>query len=331
MTVTQGSIAWGVKPNDPGEDDWFQYTVGDVVGSAGGAGIVHRLAPDTEPPLVGKFYNETLLSHIRHEDKYYLRVVLPAWHRNLLLDDLPFATWPRRVLFDAHDRESSKDWVKSHIIGFTMPLLLGTIPLLDLITKQSARIRLTPHDTLHLATTIAHQLAQMHRHPWSFVFGDLTPNNIHISSDFAKATFIDTDSFQFTFGGAYAFLLSGLTSTFSSPGSRDTVDKKGRLTATHDDFVLAIIIFMMLMADKGLPVHPFSSLSSSEDDLIDKRQFPYDDPATNPVSQEELDAYRSLPDEVRAAFTQTFTQARPITAAHWTDVLTNMRRSLWRS
>lgn len=330
MTVSEGAIAWGVKPNHPEEDDWFQYTVGDRVGGVGGAGVVHRLAPDTEPPLVGKFYNDAILSHIRGDEKYFLRVILPALNRNLLMDDLPFATWPRRVLFDMHDPDGRK--IRDHLIGFTMPLLIGTTSLHDLIHRDQARLRLTAHGTVHIATTIASQLAQMHRHAWGFVFGDMSPTNIHISHDHAKVHFIDVDSFQFDYdGGAYSFFLSGLTPTFTSPGARAAIDAKSRVTAAHDDFVLAILIFMMLMADKGYPVHPFSSLDSDEDELIEARQFPFDNPAKHPVSDAELKGYRELPDDIREAFSKTFTRTPPVTASEWTVLLTNLRRSLWRS
>lgn len=327
MTLPTGSAVWGCRLNrEPTPDDYFQYTLGDSIGNPGGAGRAFKIHPRTDPPLVGKVYNPQLINRIKTDNKFSQRIVIMALHRDELHTSLPFATWPRRLLVTSKNPQRLQD----HLVGFSMEMLTGTVSLWELISQEQNRLRITRQDTLYIATTIADQVARMHRHPWGFVFGDISPRNIHVTLDLAKVRFIDTDSFQFDYNqGKYSFFLSGLTPGYSSPGSRTILTAQGRLTATHDDFVLATLIFMMLMADhQYFDTHPFRSGDHNEDDLIDSRQFPYDAPQSYPVPGPMLEAYQSFAPDIRAAFTRSFTQPTPVTAKEWTDILIKQRRLL---
>ncbi len=94
-----------------------------------------------------------------------------------------------------------------------MAELVGTVSLATLITDERTRFRLQRGQTAHILATIADQLSRMHKHGWGFVFGDMSPSNIHITHDHSKVLFIDTDSFQFDYteGAPFSFAITGLT------------------------------------------------------------------------------------------------------------------------
>lgn len=324
MLLGPGDSAWGARLH-PQKDDYFKFTLGEPMGTVGGAGAVYQLMPRSTPPLVAKLYNDKVLQLIKSDRKYAQRIIALAFHGNELSKSLPFATWPRRLIFS---EKNPKD-AQQALLGFSMERLVGTTSLIDLITQNNTRLKVTPDRTAFLCITLADQVARMHRHPWTFVFGDLSPNNVHISADLTQVRFIDTDGFQFDYNnGQYSFRLSGLTSGFKAPGSDAALLKSGRLTTTHDDFVLAILLFMLLMADKGMPIHPFQSGDTPEDVRIDKRQFPLSDTQQFPLPKPVIDAWNSLPQDLRTTFTRTFTGPTPVKASEWVSVLSNYRRCL---
>lgn len=324
MLLGPGDTAWGARLRTQNED-YFRFTLGELMGSKGGAASVYQLMPRTDPPLVAKIYNDKVLQIIRTDRKYAQRIIALGLHRDNLAEALPFATWPRRVIFKDRDPKDAQQ----ALLGFTMERLVGTTSLIDLITQQNARFKITPDTTAFLCITIAGQLSRMHDHPWAFVFGDMSPNNIHVTADLTKVRFIDTDGFQFNYNnGQYSFRLSGLTPGFKSPGADAAMMSTGRLATTHDDFVLAILLFMLLMADKGMPIHPFQSGDVPEDVRIEKRQFPLSDTAQYPLPAPVIAAWNELPQTLRDAFTRTFTGPTPIPAAQWETILTDYRRCL---
>lgn len=324
MLLGTGDYAWGARLH-PQKDDYFQFTLGEPMGTAGGAGAVYQLMPRSTPPLVAKVYNDRVLQRIRTDKKYAQRIIALALHRDELAKALPFATWPRRLIFS----ERSPADPQQALLGFTMERLVGTVSLLDVITQKNARVRITPDVTAFLAITLADQVARLHRHPWTFVFGDLSPNNIHVTANLNQVRFIDTDGFQFDYNnGKYAFALSGLTPGFKSPGADAALQNSGRLTTTHDDYVLAILIFMLLMADQGMPTHPFQCGDAPEDTRIEIRQFPLAEPGKFRLPPPVVAAFNAIPETLRNTFIRTFTANVPLPAAEWVSVLSEHRRCL---
>lgn len=334
MTLAKGDKVWGARLyKDSQPDHWFEYTVSDPVGTEGGAAQVHRLEPfDLDPPLVAKLFKQDIRERIQKYPEYANRVLIPTLYWDNLYRDLGFAMWPRRALFDVKEPPSKVRG--DHLVGFTMAMLKHTISLQDLIFSRRHMVqRLVPdRKTVYfLCSRIADQVAQMHRHPWGFVFGDMSPHNIHVSDDFTRVTFIDTDSFQFTAGkGRYPFRLYGITPSYTSPGAYRIIDDNKMVTPAHDDFVLAILIFLMLSSELGNVCHPFNSPEGSEDELIERKYFPFETSPPN-VADDNLETYRSMPAPIREAFKKTFTGATPVTAAEWADLIETQRRSLWRS
>ena len=78
--------------------------------------------------------------------------------------------------------------------------------LATIITDERTRFRFNRHHTAHILTLLADQLNRMHKHAWGFVFGDMSPSNIHITHDRENVLFIDTDSFQFDYTDGAPFL-----------------------------------------------------------------------------------------------------------------------------
>lgn len=324
MLLGPGDFAWGARLH-PQKDDYFQYTLSDPMGAAGGAGAVYQLMPRSNPPLVAKLYNPAILQRIRTDRKYAQRIIALAAHRDELAKALPFATWPRRLIFS----ERNPPDPQQALLGFTMERLVGTVSLLDLITQKNARLKVTPDATAFLCITLADQVARLHRHPWTFVFGDFSPNNVHVAANLQQVRFIDTDGFQFDYNnGKYAFALTGLTSGFKSPGADAALAATGRLPTTHDDFVLAILLFMLLMADKGMPTHPFQCGDTPEDVHIERRQFPLANPNQLPVPPAVVAAFNALPQQLRDSFIRAFTGPVPVPAAEWIAILSQYRRCL---
>jgi DNA-binding helix-hairpin-helix protein with protein kinase domain len=329
MTVGPGTAVCGVRVNPPHADEWVNYTLGPHI-DAGGAGAVYSLTAKTTPQLVAKIYDGSILERVRKEPPLRQRIIVLAQHRDHLMKELPFAFWPRRILFTMQAPDETQ--IPQTILGFTMAALPNTTSLTSLLSDDSARTRITHADTIHIACTLADQIAKLHRHAWQFVFGDMSPNNIHVTHNFASVYFIDTDAFQFQYNHPhFAFSIPGLTPGFESPGARQVIKAGGSLSTNHDDFVLAIIIFQILMAQSGLTrVHPFSYADSTEVDNINARRFPYANPAAYPVPAMPLAFYRSLPSDIHLAFMQTFTTPTPFPAAQWPPLLSGYRRGLRR-
>lgn len=323
--VDVGATVWGILSDLDGNEDWKEYTVADQVGEAGGNASVHKLIDGAGSPLVGKFYNCEATERLRSDKIHALRLILPSRHRLALEENLEFVVFPRRILID---RPDPGDDPLTHIVGFSMNLHEGFYSLTDLIEQEDARrFSYTPDTTLCILITIADQLARLHDHPWRFVFGDMTPNNVLVSRNYETIRFIDVDGYQFS-NGAYDFPLTGLSPGYISPDAYKRLEKADRLTSAHDDFLLAIIISQMLMADHGhLRTHPFNISGQDKNDLIERRRFTYE-LAPEDVDEGIISAYRTLPDELRDAFRQTFTTDAVVTAAAWASLLQKNRRYL---
>jgi DNA-binding helix-hairpin-helix protein with protein kinase domain len=323
--VKVGATVWGILSDPDGNEDWKEYKVADQVGEAGGNASVHKLIDPAGNPLVGKFYNGEATERLRADKIHALRLIFPSRYRLALEEDLEFVVFPRRVLID---RQDLGDDPLTHMVGFSMNLHEGFYSLTDLIEQEEARrFSYTPDTTLYILITMAHQLARLHDHAWRFVFSDMTPNNVLVSRDYETVRFIDVDSYQFS-NGAYDFPVTGLSPGYISPDAYKRLEKAEPLTTGHDDFLLAIIISQMLMADHGhLRTHPFNIAGEDKNDLIERRRFTYE-VSPDDVDEGIISAYRTFPDEVREAFRQTFTTDVPVTASEWAALLQKHRRYL---
>lgn len=308
-------------------DAWTTYTLGEKI-ATGGFADLHQVIG--HPALIAKIYNDKMKDRLQKKPRIIKQLWGLARDSGELQQALPFATWPRSMLF-SQARPIGAAQTADTLLGYTMHRIVGTTSLHDLVVNPDRRLRLTAGDTAFIAKRIADQLAQLHRHDRHFVFGDFSPANIHIGEQFDSVTFIDTDGYQYDFKEKdEAFDLEMITPGFRSPGVTEAIRDTGRVTTAHDDYVLAIHIFTVLMLAHGVPRHPLKSGNIEPDVLIAKRAFPYDDPQTYPLPQSCLTAYRSFPEGLRKAFTRTFTTPNGVTAEDWGLLLHDHRRFLRR-
>jgi DNA-binding helix-hairpin-helix protein with protein kinase domain len=321
---------WGALFSPTGNDSWTPYRIGNRIGK-GGMGTVHEFTPASQSPMLAKLFNPAMLARIKGDPKIAMRLAALVAHRDDIANTLGFATWPRRMLFTKQNPRDKRE-IADTVVGFTMVRLQNTISLQQLLMDPDRRIRLTPEHTAKIAELLTEQISRMHKHKWKFVFGDFSPNNIHVRINFKTVSFIDTDSFQFDFDASkYTFTLGGITPGYKSPGVEDQLKQTGRVTSAHDDFVLAIHLFQLFMLDRQMPRHPFQTLDIPIDTMIAKRAFPFDNPAAYPVPQPCLQAYSTVPPFIRAAFTRTFTTPATVTAEEWAILLADYRRFLRRA
>lgn len=327
IPASSQSPVWGVRIEPDGQETWGRYDLGTLI-AKGGMGAVHEIYPQFKPPIVAKLFGDKMLARVKGDTKIAMRLAALVRNRSTIAKDLGFATWPRRMLF-SKERPTSKKEITDTIIGFTMTKLERTSSLQELMMDDHRRLRLTAEHTAFIAITLADQINRLHKHGWGFIFGDLSPNNVHVASDFSSVTFIDADSFQFEYEASkYSFTLEALTKGYKSPGADEQLMRAGRLTRAHDDFVLAILIFQLLMMNQKVPRHPFQSLQEPLDMMISKRAFPFDEPQKHPVPEICLHAYRTFPEQIRNAFSRTFTTPSTVSAEEWTLLLSNCRRFL---
>lgn len=303
-----------------GHNEWFDFEVAELISDRGGSGSVWKLAIDTDPALLVKFYKGEMLNRLRTETRTTTRLYPLVRSRRRLADELPFATWPRRLVFA--DRNVTEENFAQKLLGFTMARLDVSVSLEELISDDKRRIRITAGKTRHILLLIIDYLQSLHDHPWRFMFGDMSLNNIHVSRDRSRVFFIDTDAFQYSCPETDKFFaVPGTTEGFRSPGTADR-HHDDPLPDNHDLFVMAIIIFMMLMADMGAyAAHPFSAAGHDSDELLDARAFPYEAPDNFPLPDFVLKRYRAIPAELRQAFLQTFTTPVPIALPQWRMLL----------
>jgi hypothetical protein len=303
-----------------GTHQWAEFLIGEIVSDTGGSSSVWQVSTETEPPLLVKLYKGEMLKRLRTDAATTTRLYPLVRSRRQLSADLPFAVWPRRLVFT--DADVTEGNFADKLLGFTMARLDITTSLNDLVEQDKKRTRMSAGKTRHILLLVMDYLQSMHEHPWQFMFGDMSLHNIHVSRDRNRVYFIDTDAFQYTDSETDKFFaVPGMTEGFRSPGTAER-HHDDPLPNTHDTFVMAIIIFMMLMADMDAHgAHPFSAAGHDADELIDGRIFPYEDSNNYPISDYVLKRYRAMPAELRQAFLHTFTTTEPVSLTQWRMLL----------
>jgi len=326
---------WVESRNSPSLDErWEDYELESSFEKNGGVGTVY---PVRAKPYVGKLFHENMLSLYSQNDNMARRLIVLVYLYDRLRKELPFVSWPRRVLYRQQYIDPAN--IQEGLVGFSMDRLKGKISLADVLAKDSERLKLKMKgglsQTLHIAITIADQLQRMHRHEFKFRFGDLNPNNILLDRRMEQVTFIDPDSYQFDYphvdDGPYEFVVGGLTDGYSSPASHEARDRNSwRFSKNHDAFVFAILLFQLLMAREGWSkIHPFLFSDVSEDEHIKNGEFLYGERLRQSEALPHLAAiYTGFRFELRDAFEQTFAGQQVIPLATWITLLQNYRRSL---
>ena len=254
------------------DDQKRQVRLGRLVGR-GGEGAVYEVAAD--PNSVAKIYSAP--SPERGEK---LRVMITL--RNAGLDQL--SAWPRGRLF-----RNTGD-----VVGFLMPKIADHKDIHYLYSPKSRRNEFLRADwrfLIRASANAARAFATVHE--TGCVIGDVNHGGLLVAQD-ATVKLIDCDSFQVVANGR-RFLCEVGVETFTPPELQGKPFKGIVRTANHDNFGLAVLIFLMLFMGR----HPFAGRYLGRGDMpipraIAECRFPYGShrasvqmeppPATPPLS-----------------------------------------------
>lgn len=313
------------------QPSWRDVPIGSHFGS-GGSAHIYEVDQTSSPKQLAKMFVSAMRRRIRSNDNDTQRLIPLVREREAIHTALPFATWPRRLLFER--KVTSQDF-QSALIGYTMTRLQGVTSLQDITRLKPKRVRLTRQNAKSIALSLVTQIDALHAHPMRFVFGDFNPLNVQISHDYKSVIFIDTDAFQFQAprkgdpnSSRVSYYVPGVNPNYVSPETADF--KEGTLISPDSDlFILAIHLFRLTMAEAGvLDVHPFIVAKHSISELVSSRSFPYASPHRFPVHKHCVDAYNALPLPFRKAFERTFTSKSPTPCKEWISLINDNWRFL---
>lgn len=285
---------------------------------AGGEGVVwpikdgKKLYPFAS---VAKVYHQGPTDEQKAKLKTMIR--LPVAQRNELLQ---FAAWPVDAVFDAGSKS---------MLGYVMPFAGDHKGVHSLYNTKDRRKHFPQADWSFLVCTamnVARAFAEVHR--FGHVAGDINHSNILISSD-ARALLIDTDSFQISAGGRTFRCKVGVPE-FLPPELFHKDLKKITRVANHDNFSIAVMIFLILC--NGW--HPFSGQDKgarnlSLNEAVEKNLYAFSRSASSkgimPPSDQMTIHPSDLPDEIAQLFERAFdpksnSGGRP-TASEWAKTI----------
>ncbi|AUG76301.1 hypothetical protein CFP65_1402 [Kitasatospora sp. MMS16-BH015] len=281
----------------------------------GGEGQVYAVAG--QPELVAK-----IVPHPIDGPQHRRRIERLVGHRRqprttrLLDGSLGTVAWP---LLAVRTR-------RGELGGYLMTNLRPRYRPLDHLLDAGARAEHFPAADWATALRAAARLAALLAlaHEAEYLLGDLKPDNVWVDAE-GYVALSDLDSWQFT--DREELFASRMRSPGYTAPERIT-DPEGPLTAAADDFVLAVLVHQLLLAD----LHPFHGTPadggpyhSKDDNLLHGRCHLTDPrsllrPAQLPPADLLPGAVR---DRLRAAFGPTGRadpQSRP-TAADWAGAL----------
>lgn len=295
-----------------------QAKLGPQIGD-GGSSVLHAFDPPLSTPAVAKIY----LEEVRTDPKLdpFLKLASLVTRHDELAARLPFVLWPDELIFNRSDVNDQN--ARDALLGFTMPPLPENTVALHSFLKQ-AKYRKKPIDVqARLAARIADQLAKLHAA--GIIFSDLNPKNFHITPDLSRCIFIDADGYQTTLKGN-PVATRGVTEGYASPSAiaNHTTDPTALRTPADDDFVLAILIFQLLV-DRAHPfdtgAHYVAHPNATRNDNIAARRYAYANPALYHPEADTLAIYARLEPDLKAAFHRSFQTLWPTPAAEWTRLL----------
>ncbi len=161
----------------------------------------------------------------------------------VLLDKL--IAWPLCLVFDS----------KKRAVGYEMDYVKG-MPLNSFMSKLvlSRHEDYSYYKNVVVANNIANTIAKIHQLLPEVVIGDMSKMNFVVLKNHT-IKLIDSDSVQLTYKNKF-YKCDMYTSGYISP--ERAKDKKVRLTQQSDDFILAILLFELLVNNQ----HPFAIYSS---------------------------------------------------------------------
>lgn len=320
-TDYSGATVHCLRPGLDGKpSDWKTYKLVKPIGDRpGGASICYHMQ-DLAPPMIAKIYKRQMLPQVRSKHALHQLRVLTGNVGSLQVE-LPHVAWPRRMIFSKPNVTFGTQDFADSFLGFQMRYLGDTVNLLQFACVTTQRLNVRPVNSVHVAKLLAQQVADLHANSWKFNIIDMSPNNIRISVDYKSVYFIDADSFQYETGHGF-YKAEGRTPGYKAPWTDSDIAAGRKLDERHDNFVLAINLFLILtgiFARVGF--HPFKQGSNDEDELISRQIFPAVRTDEYAFHDAKKNVFKSLPEKLRLMFTQAFTHGKPPAASEWASAL----------
>ena len=207
------------------------------------------------------------------------------------------------------------------------------IPLLKLYNPQD-RLRTAPDFTWRYLLSTASNLASVVHalHAGTYVVGDLNESNVMVAPT-ALVTMVDCDSMQVPNPAGGVFRCPVGKSEYTAPELQGvdfhTVDRSPQ----HDNFALAVLIFMLLMEG----IHPFDGVWSGPDPVPSREQrirqglWPYGGTQRQISPPPHALPFAILPDKMRDLMVRCFVDgqaapsSRPL-AQQWHQALVDVQR-----
>ena len=229
--------------------------LGAVVGQ-GGEGAVYEVAGGGG--LVAKVYHKPLSADRADKVRAMGALGDEALRR--------LAAWPVGLLMDR---------ASGHPVGLLMPRVVGRKDIHQLYSPKSRRSEFARADWRFLvraAANTARAFAAVHQA--GCVIGDVNHGGVLVGQD-ATVTLIDCDSFQVVHGGR-RFLCEVGVETFTPPELQARSFQGIVRTAVHDEFGLAVMVFLLLFMGR----HPFAGRFAGPGDMpiaraIEEHRFAY--------------------------------------------------------
>ena len=291
-------------------------SLGKKVGS-GGEGDVYEIAPHRRDVLA-KIYHKPLTG----ERQEKLRLMVSGCNDELK----EFAAWPLDLLHDSKN---------GPVCGFVMPRITDCEPIHKVYGPSHRKASFPNADWKFLVRTAKNLAAAFYIiHKYGYVVGDVNEGNILVTKK-ACVRLIDCDSFQVQAREKIYFCEVGVAQ-FTPPELQKSKDFRMLRTQNHDNFGLAILIFLLLFMGR----HPFSGVYKGNDDMpieraIAEHRFAFGRGAAlkamaPPPNSVGLSV---VPREVSSLFEQAFTESghqswgRP-SANDWWNVLDALEKRL---
>jgi DNA-binding helix-hairpin-helix protein with protein kinase domain len=199
----------------------------------GGEGAVFEL--EGEPEIAAKIHHQPL-TPLRAE-----KIRIMAAMRTEQIDRL--AAWPTSLL----------SLPSGTPIGLTMPKVIGHKDIHNLYSPKSRRTEFAGADwrfLIRVAANLSRAVATIH--DARSVIADINHSGVLVSQD-ARVRLIDCDSFQIVDGGR-TYLCDVGVPTFTPPELQGLLFAEIVRTPNHDNFGLAVLIFLALFMGR----HPFA-------------------------------------------------------------------------
>ena len=204
----------------------------------GGQGEVYEI--QNNPRQAAKiFFADKLTPNLSQKLEYM--ILNPPKNPTEHLDHTSFA-WPQELIYDKNQ----------NFIGYLMPKLEGMVSLYRTLHPKLKNTQFNWQYSVATAKNLAQIVNILHRH--GYIIGDLNESNIMVSNR-ALVSVLDCDSMQVSDISQNKTYFCEVKKDDYLPAELQTLDLK---TTTryeyHDNFILAILIFQLLM--RG--VNPYS-------------------------------------------------------------------------